>query len=116
MEEILFFDGKELLFVTIWAALGGILGFFSFRFKSSNSLAENVRSCIVSVGTGILFGLPLCVYLIESKHFSQPFSVLLCGLGSFGIPDLVVKAYPMLEALAMKFVKNKAEKIVGEDK
>lgn len=96
---------EEILYITIWAFLGSVLGFFSFSYVPRKAPIDNLRRCLKSICVGIFIAFPLCLYLEESSTFSKTLSITIGGLGAFGLPDILLNWWPKIaEAIASRAV------------
>lgn len=87
---------EEVLFLGGWALVGSSLGYFAFADTSKKSPQERLGRYILSVGIGVFLAFPVYIYLTENKVFSTRLSMTIAGLGSFGLPDFVLKYYPII--------------------
>lgn len=88
------FTQSEIIYILAFYALGAALGFFSFRFDREKSKLENLFNCCFTTCLGMFFAYILACYLEEHHIFSKNMNMVLGGLGSFGLPDIVIKYYP----------------------
>ena len=96
---------KDFLFIEVWAFIGSILGFFAFAHTDEHTLSYKIKRCCLSVGIGMFIAVPISMYLMESGDFSDKLCIILGGLGSFGLPDFIIKYWPKItESLADKVI------------
>ena len=105
---------SQSLYLLLFYTIGGILGFLSFRFSYTKTKLENTINGIVTIGLGVFLAYILAEYLNEEKYFSTKICMLIGGIASFGLPDLVIKYYPMLSKLALRTVLNKTSFLKGK--
>lgn len=104
---------EEVIYISIWAFLGAILGFFSFSYVPKKKPIDNFKRCLKSIGVGLFIAFPLCLYLEESNTFSKTLNITIGGLGAFGLPDILLNWWPRLsEALASRVVSTVEDKSV----
>ena len=103
------FSEEKILYILIYYTIGAILGFFSVRFSYRKSKLENALNCVITTGLGVFLGFTLACFLDEKHYFSQRICVLLGGLASFGLPDIAIKYYPVLEAKLVKLLMFKID-------
>ena len=82
---------NDFLFLGVWAFAGSILGFCAFALPTCKTTISRIKRCCLSIGIGIFIAFPISIYLIETEHFSKQSSIMLGGLGSFGLPDFIIK-------------------------
>lgn len=98
----------ELIYLGAWAFIGSVLGFFAFSYTPAKSPLRNLLRGILSIGIGLFIAFPLWAYLEETRGMSRTLSIMLSGLGAFGLPDFIVKWWP-------KFIRALAGKFLGKD-
>ena len=95
----------EMIYLGVWAFIGSVLGFFAFSYTPDRTPFINFMRGILSVGVGMFIAFPLWAYLEETHGMSRTLSMMLSGLGAFGLPDFIMKWWPRLaQAIAEKFV------------
>lgn len=109
---------SDVVYTGFWAVAGSILGFFAFRRTPDMDTSAIIRNCFLSIGIGLLMAYPITEYLFEIKHLSKRLSIMLGTVGAFGLPDIILKYYPVLtQAVATKVIDkiaNKAINVVDE--
>ena len=90
------FTPHEIVYILAFYALGAVLGFFSFRYDCHKTKAENAFNCCLTTCIGMFLAYIFASYLEEHKVFSTSMNMLFGGLGSFGLPDLVIKNWPKI--------------------
>ena len=101
------FTHQEVLYILAFYTIGAILGFFSFRFSYNKTISQNLLNGLVTVCLGVFLAYIIANYLEEEHIFSKAMNMLVGGLGSFGLPDIVIKYYPRLSHKAVQTVMNK---------
>ena len=105
---------NDVVYTGFWAIVGSVLGFFAFRRNPDMDTNAVVRNCFLSVGIGLLVAYPITEYLFEIKHLSKKLSIMLGTVGAFGLPDIILKYYPILtRAIATKVIDKIADKAVN---
>ena len=105
---------NDVVYTGFWAIVGSVLGFFAFRRNPGMNTNAVVRNCFLSVGIGLLVTYPITEYLFEINHFSKKLSIMLGAVGAFGLPDIILKYYPILtRAIATKVIDKIADKAVN---
>jgi hypothetical protein len=100
----------DILFLGAWAFIGSLLGFFAFTNSHEKTPMERFKRCCLSIGIGMFLAFPITTYLLDTHEFSKTLSVMLGGLGAFGLPDFILKYWPKLTAgLADKVIDNALE-------
>ena len=100
----------DVLFLGAWAFIGSLLGFFAFTNSHEKTPMERFKRCCLSIGIGMFLAFPITTYLLDTHEFSKTLSVMLGGLGAFGLPDFILKYWPKLTAgLADKVIDNALE-------
>ena len=100
----------DILFLGAWAFIGSLLGFFAFTNSHEKTPMERFKRCCLSIGIGMFLAFPITTYLLDTNEFSKTLSVMLGGLGAFGLPDFILKYWPKLTAgLADKVIDNALE-------
>lgn len=97
----------ELIYLGVWAFIGSVLGFFAFSYTPERTPFGNFMRGVLSVGIGMFIAFPLWAYLEETHGMSRTLSMMLSGLGAFGLPDFIVKWWP-------RFVQTIGEKILDK--
>ena len=101
----------DILFLGAWAFIGSLLGFFAFTNSHEKTPMERFKRCCLSIGIGMFLAFPITTYLLDTNEFSKTLSVMLGGLGAFGLPDFILKYWPKLTAgLADKVIDNALER------
>lgn len=98
----------DVLFLGAWSFIGSVLGFFAFTNTHEKTPMERFKRCCLSVGIGMFLAFPITTYLLDTNEFSKTLSVMLGGLGAFGLPDFVMKYWPKLTASVADKVLDKA--------
>ena len=81
-----------------------------FYFNKLNKV-EFYSKVGLLIGIGIFIAFPISIYLIETEHFSKQLSIMLGGLGSFGLPDFIIKHWSnVLQKLIDVFTLSKTNK------
>lgn len=102
---------NDFLFLGVWAFAGSILGFCAFALPKCKTAISRIKRCCLSIGIGIFIAFPISIYLIETEHFSKQLSIMLGGLGSFGLPDFIIKHWSNdLQKLIDVFTLSKTNK------
>ena len=105
---------SDVVYTGFWAIAGSVLGFFSFRRTPNMDTSAIIRNCLLSIGIGLLVAYPITEYLFEIKHLSKRLSIMLGTIGAFGLPDIILKYYPVLtQAVAAKVVDKIADKTIN---
>lgn len=105
---------SDAVYTGFWAVAGSVLGFFAFRRNPDMDTNAIVRNCFLSIGIGLLVAYPITEYLFEIKHLSKRLSIMLGTIGAFGLPDIILKYYPVLtQAVATKVVDEIADKTIN---
>lgn len=100
----------DVLFLGAWAFIGSLLGFFAFTNSHEKTPMDRFKRCCLSIGIGMFLAFPITTYLLDTNEFSKTLSVMLGGLGAFGLPDFILKYWPKLTAgLADKVIDNALE-------
>lgn len=101
---------NDALFIGVWACVGSILGFFSFRDIPDKPTSYKIAQCCLSVCIGLFLAFPLSMYLFESEmfSFSKQLSIMLGGIGAFGLPDLILTHWKKLTSIAIVKLAGKA--------
>lgn len=100
----------DILFLGAWAFIGSLLGFFAFTNSHEKTPMERFKRCCLSIGIGMFLAFPITTYLLDTHEFSKTLSVMLGGLGAFGLPDFILKYWPKLTAgLADKVIDRALE-------
>lgn len=114
------FTHHEIVYILAFYALGAALGFFSFRYDRTKPKLESAFNCILTIFIGMFLAYIFASYLEEHKVFSTSMNMLVGGLGSFGLPDLVIKNWPKITDkiadLAMHKVAGKELKEIEKKK
>ena len=97
----------ELVYLGVWAFIGSVLGFFAFSYTPERTPFGNFMRGVLSVGIGMFIAFPLWAYLEETHGMSRTLSMMLSGLGAFGLPDFIVKWWP-------RFVQTIGEKLLDK--
>lgn len=98
----------DALFLGAWAFIGSILGFFAFTNSNDKSPIDRIKRCCLSVGIGLFIAFPITIYLLDTHEYSKHLSIMLGGLGAFGLPDFIIKYWPKLTAGVADRVVDKA--------
>ena len=105
---------NDVVYTGFWAVAGSVLGFFAFRRNPGMDTNTIVKNCLLSIGIGLLVAYPITEYLFEIKHLSKRLSIMLGTIGAFGLPDIILKYYPILaRAVATKVIDKVACKAVN---
>ena len=105
---------NDVVYTGFWAVAGSVLGFFAFRRNPDMDTNTIVKNCLLSIGIGLLVAYPITEYLLEIKHLSNRLSIMLGTVGAFGLPDIILKYYPILtHAVATKVIDKIARKAVN---
>lgn len=97
----------ELIYLGVWAFIGSVLGFFAFSYTPERTPLSNFFRGLLSVGVGMFIAFPLWAYLEETRGMSRTLSMMLSGLGAFGLPDFIMKWWPrFVQALGSKVIEN----------
>ena len=105
---------SDAVYTGFWAVAGSVLGFFSFRRTPDMDTSSIIRNCLLSIGIGLLVAYPITEYLFEIKHLSKRLSIMLGTIGAFGLPDIILKYYPVLtQAVVTKVVDKIADKTIN---
>lgn len=83
----------NLIFVSIWALIGSVIGFYVIRYKPQWNTATYVRQLIISISVGIFFAIPAYVIFHEQLVYSERLSILLAGSIAFCITDLIIAVW-----------------------
>ena len=95
----------ELVYLGVWAFIGSVLGFFAFSYTPERTPFGNFMRGVLSVGIGMFIAFPLWAYLEETHGMSRTLSMMLSGLGAFGLPDFIVKWWPrFVQTIGEKFL------------
>jgi len=99
----------ELIYLGIWAFIGSVLGFFAFSYTPERTPLGNFLRGLLSVGVGMFIAFPLWAYLEETRGMSRTLSMMLSGLGAFGLPDFIMKWWPrFMQTMGDKFIDKAA--------
>lgn len=99
---------EDILFIGGWAFIGSILGFLTFAHDTSKSILDKIKRCCLSIGVGIFIAFPISIYLIDTETCSKSLSIMIGGLGAFGLPDFIMKYWPCIIQQAIdKLINNK---------
>lgn len=101
------FTLNEIIYLICFYSIGAILGFFSFRYKRNTSKYETLLNCIVTTGLGVFIAYILASFLEEKHYFSKSMNMLVGGLASFGLPDIIIKYFPLFEKLLVRVILSK---------
>lgn len=102
---------NDFLFLGVWASIGSILGFCAFALPTCKTIASKIKRCCLSIGIGIFIAFPITTYLVETEQFSKQLSIMFGGLGSFGLPDFIIKHWSdVLQKLIDVFTLDKVNK------
>ena len=105
---------NDVVYTGFWAIVGSVLGFFAFRRSPNMDTNAIAKNCLLSVGIGLLVAYPITEYLFEIKHLSKKLSIMLGTIGAFGLPDIILKYYPVLtQAVVTKVVDKIADKTIN---
>ena len=105
---------NDAVYTGFLAVAGSVLGFFAFRRNPDMDTNAIVKNCLLSIGIGLLVTYPITEYLFEINHFSKKLSIMLGAVGAFGLPDIILKYYPILtRAIATKVIDKIADKAVN---
>lgn len=97
----------KVLYIGVWAVVGSILGFLSFTYNPNKNLIDNSLRCFLSVGLGLFIAFPVYTFLSEKEYASENLSIMISGLSALGLPDFLLKYYPVLaRALTRKAIKT----------
>lgn len=107
----------ELIYLGTWAFIGSVLGFFAFSYTPENTPLKNFFRGLLSVGVGMFIAFPLWAYLEETQEMSRTLSMMLSGLGAFGLPDFIMKWWPRaVQTLGEKFLDKASSDDAGFSK
>ena len=110
------FSFFQNVYLIAFYTIGAALGFMSFRFSKdkqvtanidNNITAENIVNGVVTTGVGVFLAYILAGYLEEEQYFSTKICMLIGGLASFGLPDIIVKHYPDIEKKVIQMLFNR---------
>ena len=104
------YTDDEIVFILFFYLLGGILGYFAFKCKYDQKILTILFDCTITALIGMFLAYILANYLEENKVFSKPMNILIGGLGSFGLPDIVITYFPTLKKLVGREVLKKFHK------
>lgn len=108
--SIMVLEYVDVLFLGAWSFVGSVLGFFAFTNTHEKTPIERLKRCCLSIGIGMFLAFPITTYLLDTHQFSKTLSIMLGGLGAFGLPDFIIKYWPKLIAgLAEKVVDNASD-------
>lgn len=103
-------SNMEMLYLGVWTFIGSTLGFFAFSFTAERSPLKNLLRGLLSIGVGMFIAFPIWAYLEETREMSRTLSMMLSGLGAFGLPDFIMKWWPkIVQALGEKFIDKSFE-------
>ena len=105
----------DIIFLGVWSLIGSILGFFAFINDHDKPPKERFKRCLLSIGIGLFLALPIASYLEETKSFSHHLNIMFGGLGAFGLPDFILKYWPILSNGLVNIIINKTENIMNSD-
>ena len=109
------FHIDDVAYTGFWAVAGSVLGFFAFRRSPDMDTNAIAKNCLLSIGIGLLVAYPITEYLFEIEHLSKRLSIMLGTIGAFGLPDIILKYYPVLtQAVAAKVVDKIADKTINK--
>ena len=98
---------EEAIYLGIWSLIGSILGFFAFIDRTNLTCTQQVWRLCLSVGLGMFIAYPIFIYCLEHPDISPKMSVMLGGLGAFGLPDFILSNYKRIQhTVADKFLCN----------
>lgn len=107
----MYLNVNDFLFLGIWASIGSILGFCAFALPTCKTVISRIKRCCLSIGIGIFIAFPISTYLVETEQFSKQLSIMFGGLGSFGLPDFIIKHWSdILQKLIDVFTLDKINK------
>lgn len=98
----------DILFLGAWAFIGSVLGFFAFTNTHEKTPMDRFKRCCLSIGIGMFLAFPITTYLLDTHQFSKTLSIMIGGLGAFGLPDFIIKYWPKLTAGLAEKVVDKA--------
>lgn len=98
----------DILFLGVWAFIGSVLGFFAFANTHEKTPIDRFKRCCLSIGIGMFLAFPITAYLLDTHEFSKTLSIMIGGLGAFGLPDFIIKYWPVLTAGLAEKVVDKA--------
>ena len=101
------FSFFQNVYLIAFYTIGAALGFMSFRFSKDKQLSENIVNGVVTTGVGVFLAYILAGYLEEEQYFSTKICMLIGGLASFGLPDIIVKHYPDIEKKVIQMLFNR---------
>lgn len=103
-------ETSDLIFLGVWSLAGSILGYLSFSIPIDKPLRIKIIRMLLSIGVGIFIAFPLSWYLVEHSIFSKQLSLMIGGLGAFGLSDFIIKYWPaLLEKITHKLIEHKIE-------
>ena len=105
----------DILFLGAWSFIGSVLGFFAFTNTHEKSPIERFERCCLSIGIGMFLAFPITTYLLDTHEFSKTLSIMIGGLGAFGLPDFVTKYWSrLIESIAEKVVDKTLDKSLSK--
>ena len=108
-------DIEDILFIGGWAFIGSILGFLAFAHDTSKSILDKIKRCCLSIGVGIFIAFPISIYLIDTETYSKSLSIMIGGLGAFGLPDFLLKYWPKLSNSLVNIIVSKTKDMANID-
>lgn len=103
------FTNEELIYILVFYSIGALLGYLSFRCSYEDKLSKKIVNCLTTTGLGVYLAYILANYLEENHIFSKNMNMLVGGLLSFGLPDIVIRYYPMVTRNLVGVVVSKIE-------
>lgn len=102
---------KEYIFLTVWTFLGSTIGYFSFTYSPKKPPIVRFGRGVLSICLGMFLALPIFFFCLEVQQYSTRISMMLSGLGAFGLPDFILNHYSsILRSIAYKTLKFKVDK------
>lgn len=98
---------NELIYLGVWSLIGSTLGYFAFVDRTNLSRTQRWARLFLSIGIGMFIAYPIFIYCLEHPDISPKMSVMLAGLGAFGLPDFILSYHTRIQhTLADKFLCN----------
>lgn len=102
---ILQFISIDIAYICVWAFIGSVLGFLSFRYNFRTAIVSKIKQCLLSISIGLFISLPLYEYLQWLNEFPKNLNIMLCGIGAFGLPDFILTHWSkLIQAIVYKIV------------
>lgn len=100
-------DNTDLIFLGVWSFLGSVLGYLSFSIPVDKTIWYKIRRLFLSIGVGMFIAFPISWYLVEHSIFSKQLSLMLGGLGAFGLSDFIIKYWPKITESVANILVNR---------